>query len=114
MTIVSTKNTEHYVWAENCDGWHLLKDPTLHIIQESVPPGKSEHRHLHSVAQQFFFILTGQAIMEVEGQDYPLSVGEGIHIRAGQPHQFKNPYDHPVEFLVISNPTTRGDRADLA
>lgn len=79
------KGTEHYVWAENCDGWHLLKDPTLHIIQESVPPGKSEHRHLHSVAQQFFFILTGQTIMEVEGQDYPLSVGEGIHIGLDNP-----------------------------
>jgi mannose-6-phosphate isomerase-like protein (cupin superfamily) len=113
MTIVSTKNTEHYVWGENCDGWHLLKNSNLHVIQESVPPGKSEQRHFHSVAQQFFFILTGQAVMELAGRDYPLSAGEGIHIPAGKPHQFKNPYNDSVEFLVISNPTTRGDRSDL-
>jgi mannose-6-phosphate isomerase-like protein (cupin superfamily) len=113
MTIVSKKNAEHYVWGENCDGWHMLKDPDLHVIQESVPPGKSEQRHLHSVAQQFFFILNGQAVMELEGRDYALSAGEGIHIQAGKPHQFKNPYKDPVEFLVISNPTTHGDRSDL-
>ena len=114
MSIVSTENSEHYVWGDNCDGWHLLNDAKLHVIRESVPAGKSEQRHVHSVAQQFFFILTGQAIMELDGREYPLLPGEGIHIPAGKPHQFKNPYHQAVGFLVISNPSTRGDRADIA
>jgi mannose-6-phosphate isomerase-like protein (cupin superfamily) len=113
MSKISIQNAEHYAWGEKCDGWHLLKDPNLHVIRESVPAGKSERRHLHLIAQQFFFILAGQAIMELDGQEHPLTEGEGIHIPAGKPHQFKNPYNEAVEFLVISNPTTRGDRSDL-
>ena len=113
MSKISTQNAEHYVWGDSCDGWHLLKDPNLHVIRESVPPEKSEKRHFHTTAQQFFFIISGQAIMELEGREYSLTAGEGIHIPAGKPHQFKNPYEQVVEFLVISNPTTRGDRSDL-
>ena len=113
MRKISTQNAEHSVWGDGCDGWHLLKDPNLHVIRESVPPGKSEKRHVHTRAQQFFFIIAGQAVMELEGREYALAAGEGIHIPAGQPHQFKNPYAQAVEFLVISNPTTRGDRNDL-
>ena len=114
MHPVSIQNADHYVWGDQCDGWHLLKGDSLHVIQEKVPPGKSERRHFHSTAQQFFFILAGQAVMELNGEDHQLSAGEGIHIPPGMPHQFKNPFRDPVEFLVISNPTTRGDRTDLA
>ena len=114
MRVVSIKNTEHYAWGDGCDGWHLLQDQNLHVIRESVPPGKSERKHFHSTAQQFFFILAGQAVIELEGDEYHLSGGEGIHVPARKPHTFKNPYPDPVEFLVISNPTTRGDRHDLA
>lgn len=110
----SRQNAEHYNWGDRCEGWHLLKDPDLHVIRELVPPGGSEHRHFHAKAQQFFFILSGSAVMELEGRDFPLEAGDGIHVPAGKPHQFKNPYGTAVEFLVISNPTTRGDRTDLA
>jgi mannose-6-phosphate isomerase-like protein (cupin superfamily) len=113
MPTVSIDNAEHYAWGDGCDGWHLLNAPGLHVIRERVPPGASERRHLHGKAQQFFFILAGRAVMELEGRDHPLAPGEGIHIPAGQAHQFKNPFQDPVEFMVISNPTTRGDRTDL-
>ncbi|WP_243317170.1 cupin domain-containing protein [Geothrix paludis] len=114
MHPVSIQNADHYVWGDHCDGWHLLQGDDLHVIQERVPPGKAEKRHLHSTAKQFFFILAGRAVMELNGVDHPLSTGEGIHIPRGMPHQFKNPFGDPVEFLVISHPTTRGDRTDLA
>jgi mannose-6-phosphate isomerase-like protein (cupin superfamily) len=51
--------------------------------------------------------------MELDGEDHALAAGEGIHIPAGSPHQFRNPFESAVSFLVISSPTTRGDRRDL-
>lgn len=113
MPVVSIANAEHYRWGDGCDGWRLLDDPGLSVIRERVPPGKSEVRHLHRRARQFFLILEGRAVMEIEGQDHPLSAGQGIHVPAGAAHQFKNPTDQPVEFLVVSSPTTRGDRENV-
>lgn len=113
MTSISIESAEHYVWGGQCDGWHLLKDDKLSVIQERVPPGLSEVRHRHQVSQQFFYILKGTATMELAGFEHTIEAGHGLHIPAGAPHRFMNRGAEPVEFLVISQPTTRGDRENL-
>jgi hypothetical protein len=55
--VVSLENTEHYMWGEICDGWHLLKRDDLSVIQERVPAGVVEVMHYHQFARQFFYIL---------------------------------------------------------
>lgn len=42
-----------------------------------------------------------------------LETHEGIEIAPGMPHQMMNRSNEEVEFLVISNPGTRGDRIEL-
>lgn len=29
MAVISTETAEHYPWGEACEGWHLLRDPSL-------------------------------------------------------------------------------------
>jgi hypothetical protein len=43
----STVDAEHYVWGSVCDGWRLLNEADLSVIQERVPPGQGEVRHFH-------------------------------------------------------------------
>ena len=107
---ISRKNAPHYAWGDNCDGWHLLREPNLSVIEECVPPGASEVRHFHKNAQQFFFVLSGQAMMEADGERIPLSSGQGVAIPPGTRHQFRNHSEEPVRFLVISQPPSHGDR----
>lgn len=107
---ISRDNAPHYVWGDDCDGWHLLQDSNLSVIEERVPPGASEVLHFHKNAQQFFLILSGQAIMEVNGEQIVLSAGQGVAIPPGTRHQFRNHSDEPVRFLVVSQPPSHGDR----
>lgn len=113
MAVVSLNNAEHYQWGDQYDGWHFCKDPALSVIRECVPAGGTEVRHVHRQAQQFFMILAGRAVIEMNGTDHALAAGEGLHVPAGTPHRFFNPGQDAVQFLVISTPTTRGDRIDL-
>ncbi|WP_196138942.1 cupin domain-containing protein [Aliikangiella sp. G2MR2-5] len=110
MKIKSTKNTEHYIWGENCDGWHLAKSQNLSIIQERVPAGSSEIRHLHQRAEQFFFVLSGTATLEIKGIEYQLHPEQGIHVPANTPHQLINRGTEELIFLVTSTPPAKGDR----
>jgi len=112
MKIVSTGNSEHYHWSDKCDGWHLLKSTTLSVIQERVPPGSSEVRHLHEKAEQFFYILSGIATLEADGEVHQINANQGIHIPAGKLHQLKNASDTELIFLVISSPPSHGDRIE--
>jgi len=107
-------NAAHYTWGDACDGWRLLADPTLSVIQERVPPSAGEARHYHVKARQFFYVLSGIATMEFEDGKVTFGPNQGLHVPPGTPHRFVNESDADVEFLVISSPTTAGDRVDLA
>ena len=112
--VVSIDNTEHYVWGDACDGWHLLKRDDMSVIQERVPAGGVEVMHYHMMARQFFYILEGQGAMTFEDQTVFLEKGQGIEIAPLVKHQFKNQSRADVHFLVVSVPSTRGDRINDA
>ena len=107
---VSRENAEHYRWGSDCDGWHLVKDENLSVIEEFMPCGACEVRHYHQRAQQFFYILSGEVMMEVEGRTKVLGAGTGIRVLPGARHQICNSSSGPVRFLVISQPPSHGDR----
>lgn len=110
MQIVDLSNTEHYLWGIGCDGWHLVKQDDLSIIAERIPAGESEQRHFHTHSRQFFYILAGEAVMEVAGERKILQAHQGIEIAPGLIHQFRNESSSEVTFLVISVPKSHGDR----
>ena len=108
--LISVENAEHYVWGEGCDGWHLLKREDMSVIQERVRAGGAEVIHYHNLARQFFYILEGEGTMISEGQEIVLKKGQGLEIPPQVRHQFMNQSNADVHFLVISVPSTRGDR----
>jgi mannose-6-phosphate isomerase-like protein (cupin superfamily) len=110
---ISKSAAEHYIWGKGCDGWHLVKNPQLSVIQGRMPAGTAEVRHFHRHAQQFFYMLAGEAVMEVDGRSLVLTAGDGIWIPAGTPHQMKNESGDEVHFLVISQPPSHGDRENV-
>jgi mannose-6-phosphate isomerase-like protein (cupin superfamily) len=113
MNTISTNNAEHYTWGEGCEGWHLLKSDDLSVIQERVPPGKFETKHLHRKARQFFYILSGEATMVLSDKAIRLRASEGLEIPPGAIHQFRNDSNEDVVFLVISCPKSHGDRENI-
>ncbi|WP_345981050.1 cupin domain-containing protein [Sulfurimonas sp. HSL3-2] len=110
MAIVSIKNSNHYEWGSNCDGWHLATSKDLSVIQERMHKGTSETRHLHNKAEQFFYILSGIATLEVSGDIHIIHPNEGFHIPAGVAHTLSNEHEQDLEFLVVSTPPSHGDR----
>jgi mannose-6-phosphate isomerase-like protein (cupin superfamily) len=111
--VTSIENAEHYVWGEVCDGWHLLKRDDMSVIQERVPPGGAEVMHYHNTSRQFFYILKGQGAITFDYGTVVLEKGQGIEIAPQVQHQFRNVSNEDVHFLVISIPSTRGDRINL-
>ena len=111
--MISKENAEHYIWGDNCDGWHLVKSKQLSVIQECVPSGSFEKKHFHRQSEQFFFILSGVASLEVDGVLHILNAHEGLHVPAGTPHQLMNKHSKPLSFIVTSTPPSHEDRVAL-
>jgi mannose-6-phosphate isomerase-like protein (cupin superfamily) len=109
----SIENAEHFIWGDLCDGWHLVDRDGLNIVQERVPPGKSEVRHFHNSARQYFFVLEGEATLDLGSEIVTLGKHEGLEVPPQTSHQFRNESDKDVVFLVISAPKSHGDRIEV-
>jgi mannose-6-phosphate isomerase-like protein (cupin superfamily) len=113
MRAVDISSARHYRWGRASDGWHLLDGQDLSVIQERVPPGDQERRHRHARARQFFYLLAGEATLEIDGSRVVLHAGQGVEVPPETPHQFFNESAADVEMLVISAPRAHGDRVEL-
>ncbi|WP_066306806.1 cupin domain-containing protein [Bacillus sp. FJAT-29814] len=107
---ISKTNAEHYIWGPHCDGWHLVKNEYLSVIHERMPPQTFEVRHHHERSRQFFFVFSGIATLEVDGERINLHPQEGYEVPPLVPHQMFNETESDLEFLVVSQPTSKGDR----
>ena len=112
MNKISTASAEHYSWGQDCVGWLLLDGDDLTVVEECVPSGGCETRHRHATARQFFYVLAGEATLEVEGVAHRLASGEGLHVPPGASHQLRNEGTEPLRFLVASSPDSHGDRSE--
>jgi len=101
---------KHYQWASDCDGWNLVDEDSLSVKQELMPAGTKEIKHYHQSAQQFFYILKGTAIFEIEDSTIEINKGEGLHIEAGKKHRIANASSEDLEFILCSQPSTKNDR----
>ena len=110
---ISTKTAEHYTWgdpANPCDGWYLVQSEDLSVIEERMPPGTQEQRHVHRKSRQFFYVLSGELTMEAGGTQHLVHAGEGIEIAPGVAHQAMNHSKSDLRILVTSQPPSHGDR----
>lgn len=111
---ISAASAEHYAWGNGCDGWHLLRNSEISIIQESMPPQTAEVPHYHQHSRQFFFVLAGSLAISTPDNLHLLSREQGVEIAPGVPHHVCNTSDNPTSFLVVSSPTSHGDRVVIA
>ena len=109
---VSRRNAEHYHWGKGCDGWYLVKESTLHVIEERSPPGAGETLHFHRQAHQFFYVLTGTATFTVGARSVLAHSGEGIFVIPRVAHRVVNAGPNDLFLLVISQPPSHYDRVD--
>lgn len=111
---VSMATSPHYVWGGSCEGWRLLDRADLAVIEERMPPGTSEVRHVHTRARQFFYVLEGVLSFEAGSHSSgAVGAGQGLEISPEVEHRVWNGGPASVRFLVISAPSTRNDRHDV-
>jgi len=111
--VLNKNNSHHYKWGDNCDSWVFVDKENLVVKMESMPSGTKESIHFHSKAGQFFFVLSGNASFYIEDIQKIVKEQEGIFVAPNVPHYIANENDIKLDFLVISQPSTNGDRKDI-
>jgi len=76
------------------------------LAEATMSPGQSTDRHYHKLCEEFYFLLEGNALMEIDGETHDVAPGDAILIPPGARHQITAksnlrflcccapPYDH--------------------
>lgn len=111
--IKSKNNSEHYIWGNGCDSWILKDTQHLSVKQEIMPSGTAEKLHFHKEAEQFFYILKGEAVFYINEKKLSVKEGESISVMPESKHYISNESEEELEFLVVSAPSTNNDRTEV-
>lgn len=60
------------------------------LAEACLPPGGATQRHYHRLSEEFYFILEGRGIMEIDGEVRSVGPGDAILIPAGAWHQIRS------------------------
>lgn len=113
-SVVSKFLTLQQFWGNNCKAWNFVDNKDLSIKYEEMLPLTEEVLHYHNHSQQFFYILKGKAVFEVDDVILIVHEGEGIRIEPKQQHRIMNKDEEKsLEFMVCSQPSTQNDRFNL-
>lgn len=108
--VIDKKTASNYFWGNKCDSWVLIETDSLSLKQETIPPGTREQLHFHENAQQFFFVLKGSATFYIDHSKEIVMEQQGLLIDKKSKHFIANETGEPLEFIVISQPSTNSDR----
>jgi mannose-6-phosphate isomerase-like protein (cupin superfamily) len=57
------------------------------LAEATVPPGRPTQRHYHKLSEEFYFILEGSGVMEIDGENREVVPGDALLIPPGAWHQ---------------------------
>jgi len=72
-----------------------------------VPPGAGAPPHTHAREDEAFYVLSGELMIEFEGDPAPHRVGPGGFFfgARGRRHSFRNVSNQPAHVLILSAPS---------
>ncbi len=59
------------------------------LAEAVVPQGTATERHYHRLSEEFYFLLEGRAMMEIDGEEREVGPGDAVLIPAGAWHQIR-------------------------
>jgi mannose-6-phosphate isomerase-like protein (cupin superfamily) len=82
------------------------------LAEARLPAGSSTQRHHHKISEEFYYLLEGSAVMEIDGRTREVGAGDAILIPPGAWHQITArtglrmlcccapPYDHADTYFA--------------
>jgi mannose-6-phosphate isomerase-like protein (cupin superfamily) len=72
------------------------------LAEATLPDGCATQRHYHKLSEEFYFILEGRGLMEIDGESREVTAGDAILIPRHAWHQITA--KEPLRFLCCCAP----------
>jgi mannose-6-phosphate isomerase-like protein (cupin superfamily) len=69
------------------------------LAEATLEPGQATQRHYHGESEEIYFVLEGEAEMELDDDRARVEAGQAIPIPPGAWHQIRNVGERPLRIL---------------
>jgi mannose-6-phosphate isomerase-like protein (cupin superfamily) len=59
------------------------------LAEATLPTGTCTERHFHRLSEEFYYVLEGKGMMEIDGEQREVGSGDAVLIPAGAWHQIR-------------------------
>ena len=107
MTIVQISSQQPFTTKDGSTIRSILDRSNAPVANQSlaeatVPAGGSTQRHYPKLSEEFYFILEGSGVMEIDGEEREVTAGDAVLIPPGAWHQISA--RQPLRFLCCCAP----------
>ena len=72
------------------------------LAEATLPAGSATDRHYHKLSEEFYYLLEGRGLMEIDGEEHEVGPGDAILIPGGAWHRIEA--REPLRFLCCCAP----------
>lgn len=87
----------------------LLEEPTYKVKRVTVLPAKRLSYQKHSNRNEHWSVISGSALVTIDGKDTLLEAGQAIDIPREAAHRVSNPGQSPLVFIEIQRGSYLGE-----
>lgn len=80
-----------------------LPERTLEPLHVTYPAGYEGEELCHP-GEEFYYVLAGQLVVELDGEEHKLNPEDSMHFRSERPHRLRNRGDLPVHLIAVTTP----------
>ena len=74
------------------------------LAEAALPAGGQTDRHHHKVSEEMYYLVEGEALMEIDGEERAVTAGDAILIPVGSWHQITNTGSGVMRMIVTCAP----------
>jgi len=91
------EGTAHITHLVSCDS-----EKNVRLLAElTLPPGASIGDHAHESEAEYYFILSGNGIVNDDGTDTPVQAGDTVVTKDGASHSIRNTGNVPLVLHAV-------------
>ena len=104
---------------DNCRLRELLHPDKMDIqvnyslAHATVHPGQTTWNHRLTGASEVYYIIQGQGVMHIDGEECPVEAGAAVYIPPGSRQFIRNTGEEELRFICMVDPAWRPDYEDV-
>lgn len=104
MEIIKRRNLKPFITKDKLELREFYRCANVNMAEAIVGIGKTTKYHYHKRSMEFYYILEGYGMVEIEGEEKEVSKDLLIIIPRMKKHQIRNIGKEPLKFLCFRAP----------